>query len=46
MDWRPLAGLTEEDAGTFVERVIARVLIGAAVEAHNKDVEQAKRGSK
>jgi len=39
-------GLTPDDAGTLVERVIARVVIGAAVEAHNADVERANRVSK
>jgi hypothetical protein len=37
MDWRPLWGLTEDDRGTFWERVSAKVVLGAAVEAHNKD---------
>lgn len=46
MDWRPVAGLTPEDAGTIFERVAARVVLGAAVEAHNKDVEQSKKKSK
>jgi hypothetical protein len=45
MDWRPVAGLTADDAGTLVERVIARTVLGAAVEAHNTDVERAKKGS-
>lgn len=43
MDWRPLAGLTADDAGTYIERVLARVVLGAAVEAHNKDAERMKR---
>lgn len=42
-DWRPLTGLTPEDAGTLIERVLADRVIEAAVEAHNRDVEQAKR---
>lgn len=41
MDWRPLMGLTPDDAGTFVERVLAKVVVGAAVEAHNRDVKKA-----
>lgn len=43
MDWRPLAGLTQDDAGTFLERVLARAILGAAVEAHNSDVARANR---
>lgn len=43
MDWRPVAGLTPEDAGTFLERVLARVLLGAAVEAHNSDVRKSSK---
>lgn len=43
MDWRPLAGLTADDAGSLFERVIARTVLGAAVEAHNKDVEKTKK---
>lgn len=43
MDWRPVAGLTFEDAGSLIERVIASVVLGAAVEAHNKDVAKANR---
>lgn len=43
MDWRPVAGLTSEDAGSRVERIIARVLLGAAVEAHNQDVARANK---
>jgi hypothetical protein len=39
-DWRPLVGLTAEDAGTMIERVLARCVIGLAVEAHNADVKQ------
>lgn len=42
MDWRPLAGLTPEDHGTFIERLLARVVLGAAVEAHNADVKASK----
>ena len=45
-DWRPLFGLTLEDAGSFVERVCARAVIGAAVEAHNRDVERANKKAK
>lgn len=39
-------GLVPEDAGTLVERVIARVVIGAAVEAHNVDADRANRAAK
>jgi hypothetical protein len=42
MDWKPLWGLTPDDAGTFVERVSAQVVLGAAVEAHNADVQRQK----
>lgn len=42
-DWRPILGLTPEDAGTLVERVLADVVIAAAVDAHNRDVAEAKR---
>lgn len=45
MDWRPVAGLTPDDAGSFIERLIARVLLGAAVEAHNADVAKINRKS-
>jgi hypothetical protein len=43
-DWRPLVGLTPDDAGTLWERVLADVVIERAVEAHNRDVAQAKSG--
>jgi hypothetical protein len=43
MDWRPLAGLAEADRGSFIERVIAKVILGAAVEAHNEDVRKANK---
>lgn len=43
MDWRAIAGLTPEDAGTFIERTLARTVLGAAVEAHNADVARASR---
>jgi hypothetical protein len=36
-DWRPLVGLTSDDEGTLVERVLARVVIEQAVVAHNRD---------
>jgi hypothetical protein len=45
-DWRPLLGLTPDDAGTLIERVLARVVVGAAVEAHNRDVERANKKAK
>jgi len=45
-DWRPLLGLTPEDAGSLVERVLARTVIGLAVVAHNEDVERANRKAK
>lgn len=38
MDWRPIMGLTDEDQGSFIERVLAGVVLEAAVEAHNADV--------
>ena len=41
MDYRPLVGLTPEDAGGLVERVVATVVLEAAVEAHNSDVKRA-----
>lgn len=37
MDYRPLVGLGPDDHGTLVERVIARVVMEAAVDAHNAD---------
>lgn len=40
MDWRPLAGLTPDDSGTFIEKVLAAVVLGAAVEAHNSDAKK------
>lgn len=43
-DWRPLLGLAPDDAGTFIERVLARTVIALSVEAHNRDVERAKKG--
>ena len=43
MDWRPLAGLTRRDEGTFIERVLAFHVLGLAVEQHNHDIERAKR---
>lgn len=36
-DWRPLLGLTRHDEGTLIERVLANVVIDAAVQAHNAD---------
>jgi hypothetical protein len=39
-DWRPLVGLTPADAGTLVERVLAVVVMEAAVVAHNRDMKQ------
>lgn len=42
MDWRTLAGLTEDDRGTLVERVLARAVLGAAIEAHNRDMSRLK----
>jgi hypothetical protein len=45
-DWRPLLGLVPEDAGTLIERVLARCVIALAVEAHNADVERANRQAK
>lgn len=45
-DWRPLAGLAPDDAGSLIERVLASVVVGAAVEAHNRDVERTNRNAK
>jgi len=45
MEWRPIAGLTREDEGTFIERVIASVVLEQAVIQHNADVEKAKKKS-
>ena len=46
MDWRPLAGLTSDDEGTFIERVLAGCVLGAAVDQHNADVARAKKRGK
>lgn len=43
-DWRPVFGLTDADRGTFVERVLAVTVLGAAVEQHNASIEKAKSG--
>lgn len=43
MDWRPLAGLTPEDADTEVERVLVVEVLAAAVAAHNEDAKQQER---
>lgn len=45
MDWRPLVGLTTEDEGSLEERVLARVVLERAVEAHNDDVRQTTKGA-
>lgn len=37
-DWRAIAGLTRDDAGSLVERVLARVVHQQAVAIHNKQV--------
>lgn len=42
-DWRPLVGLTEAHAGTLVERVIYRVVLDTAREAHEADVRAQQR---
>lgn len=34
-DWRPVVGLTPEDAGSWIERLLAEVVIEAAVKQHN-----------
>jgi hypothetical protein len=44
MDWRPLLGVTPEDAGGVVERVLARVVLEAATAAHNDDVRRSEKG--
>lgn len=41
-DYRPLVGLTPADAGTLEELVLSHAVIGAAVKAHNEDVDRAK----
>lgn len=46
VDWRPFVGLTPDDAGTLIERVLAGVVLGAAVEAHNKNVERQNRAAR
>lgn len=43
MDWRPLAGLTREDEGTLIERVLAGCVLEEAVRQHNADVNKSKR---
>lgn len=45
-DWRPLLGLRQQDVGTFVDRLLSRVVVGLAVEAHNEDVAKANRDMK
>lgn len=35
MDWRPLVGLRPADAGSLVERVLARHVLAEAIEEHN-----------
>lgn len=45
-DWRPLLGLRPRDVGTFVDRLLSRAVIGLAVEAHNRDVQQANKAAK
>jgi hypothetical protein len=42
-DWRPLVGLGPDDAGTWLERIIAGVVIEKSVEKHNADVKRANR---
>ena len=37
-DWKSVMGVTPDDAGTFIERVLASVVIEAATEAHNADM--------
>jgi hypothetical protein len=43
MDWRPLVGLTSEDAGTLVERVLARVVLDRAIEETNRAIKRANK---
>lgn len=43
MDWRPLAGLTADDEGSMVERILARAVLEEAVKQHNADVARANR---
>ena len=46
MGWeavRSLLGLTDEDAGSLHERVLARVVLERAVDAHNNDVREANK---
>jgi hypothetical protein len=42
MDWRPLVGLTPDDAGGLAERVLTRVVLERAVQAHNEDVRKSE----
>lgn len=39
IDWRPVLGITPQDAGGLIELVLARVLTTAAVELHNEEQE-------
>lgn len=38
MDWRPLLGLTPRDAGSLIERTLARLVLAEAIDAHNASV--------
>jgi hypothetical protein len=40
-DWRPLAGLGPEDAGTWIERILASVVIEKSVITNNAQVKKA-----
>jgi hypothetical protein len=43
MDWRPLAGLTSADEGTWIERVLAGCVLAEVLTQHNTDVAKANR---
>lgn len=43
MDWRPVVGLTPDDAGGLAERVLTTVVLERAVAAHNEDVKHADK---
>lgn len=43
-DWRPLVGLGPEDAGTWIERMIASAVIEQSVIVNNAQVKKASNG--
>jgi hypothetical protein len=44
MDWRPFVGLRPEDAGTVVERVIARAVLANVIELQEQAMREAEKG--